>query len=113
MKPAVTCLCNTLFYRPHVVTAKWLLDSFSKDYLQPVEQYIPVNYQLLENPILEQPGMKSILPKNNNLLKKEAVNVRKHQKAAEDDLLSQYITNDSTLGMFWSQRTIESLTADD
>ncbi|XP_065521632.1 DNA topoisomerase 2-binding protein 1 [Lathamus discolor] len=84
-------------HRPHVVTAKWLLDSFSKDYLQPVEQYIPVNYQLLENPILEQPGMKSILPKNNSLLKKEAVNVRKHQKAAEDDLLSQYVTNDSTL----------------
>ncbi|XP_061231007.1 DNA topoisomerase 2-binding protein 1 isoform X3 [Neopsephotus bourkii] len=84
-------------HRPHVVTAKWLLDSFSKDYLQPVEQYIPVNYQLLENPILEQPGMKSVLPKNNSLLKKEAVNVRKHQKTAEDDLLSQYGTNDSTL----------------
>uniref|UniRef100_A0A8V5FMI4 Uncharacterized protein n=1 Tax=Melopsittacus undulatus TaxID=13146 RepID=A0A8V5FMI4_MELUD len=90
-------------HRPHIVTAKWLLDSFSKDYLQPVEQYIPVNYQLLENPILEPPGMKSVLPKNNSLLKKEAVNVTKHQKAAEDDLLSQYVTNDSTLGMFWSQ----------
>ncbi|XP_057287554.1 DNA topoisomerase 2-binding protein 1 isoform X2 [Pezoporus wallicus] len=84
-------------HRPHVVTAKWLLDSFSKNNLQPVEQYIPVNYQLLENPILEQPGMKSVLPKNNSLLKKEAVNVRKHQKAAEDDVLSQYVTNDSTL----------------
>uniref|UniRef100_A0A8V5FPS5 Uncharacterized protein n=1 Tax=Melopsittacus undulatus TaxID=13146 RepID=A0A8V5FPS5_MELUD len=84
-------------HRPHIVTAKWLLDSFSKDYLQPVEQYIPVNYQLLENPILEPPGMKSVLPKNNSLLKKEAVNVTKHQKAAEDDLLSQYVTNDSTL----------------
>lgn len=91
---------NTLFYRPHVVTAKWLLESFSKGYLHPVEQYVPLNYQLLENPILEQPGMKSILPKNNNLLKKEAMNVTKHQKAAEEDFLSQYVNNDSTMGTF-------------
>ncbi|XP_013158549.1 DNA topoisomerase 2-binding protein 1 isoform X1 [Falco peregrinus] len=83
-------------HRPHIVTAKWLLESFSKGYLHPVEQYIPLNYQLLENPILEQCGMKSVLPKNNNLLKKE-VNAIKHQKAAEDDFLSQYVNNDSTL----------------
>ncbi|KFV06151.1 DNA topoisomerase 2-binding protein 1 [Pterocles gutturalis] len=87
-------------HRPHIVTAKWLLESFSKGYLHPVEQYIPLNYQLLDNTILEQPGMKSILPKNNNLSKKEAVNITKHQKAAEDDFLSQYVNNDSTLGMF-------------
>ncbi|KAM6089006.1 DNA topoisomerase 2-binding protein 1 isoform 2-T2 [Chlamydotis macqueenii] len=84
-------------HRPHVVTAKWLLESFSKGYLHPVEQYIPLNYQTLENPILEQPGMKSVLPKSNSLLKKEAVNVIKHQKAAEDYFLSLYINNDSTL----------------
>ncbi|NXI61859.1 TOPB1 protein, partial [Anseranas semipalmata] len=84
-------------HRPHVVTAKWLLESFSRGYLHPVEQYIPLNYQLLESTIVEQPGVKSILPKNNSLLKKEAVNVRKHQKGAEDDFLSQYVNNDSTL----------------
>uniref|UniRef100_A0A8C8E8H1 DNA topoisomerase II binding protein 1 n=1 Tax=Otus sunia TaxID=257818 RepID=A0A8C8E8H1_9STRI len=84
-------------HRPHVVTAKWLLESFRKGYLHPVEQYIPLNYQLLENSILEQPGMKSFLPQNKNLMKKEAMNVIKHQKAAEDDFLSQYINNDSTL----------------
>ncbi|KFP26832.1 DNA topoisomerase 2-binding protein 1-A, partial [Colius striatus] len=87
-------------HRPHVVTAKWLLDSFSKGYLHAVEQYIPLNYQLLENPILEQPGMKSVLPKKTSVLKKEAVKVTKHQKAAEDDFLSQYINNDATLGKF-------------
>ncbi|XP_075349429.1 DNA topoisomerase 2-binding protein 1 isoform X1 [Mycteria americana] len=84
-------------HRPHVVTAKWLLESFSKGHLHPVEQYIPLNYQLLENPILERPGMKSVLPKNNSVLKKEAVNVIKHQKAAEDDFLSLYVNNHSTL----------------
>ncbi|XP_050747994.1 DNA topoisomerase 2-binding protein 1 isoform X2 [Gymnogyps californianus] len=97
-------------HRPHVVTAKWLLESFSKGYLHPVEQYIPLNYQLLENPILEQPGMKSMLPKNKCLLKKEAVNVIKHQKAAEDDFLSQYVNNDSTLVEKLTSRTFNDVT---
>lgn len=100
LKPAVTCLYNILFYRPHIVTAKWLLESFGKGCLCPVEHYIPLNYQLLENPILEQPGMKSIFPKKTSLLKKDAVNMIKHQKAAEDDFLSQYVNNYPTLGMF-------------
>lgn len=100
LKPAVTCLYNILFYRPHIVTAKWLLESFGKGYLCPVEHYIPLNYQLLENPILEQPGMKSIFPKKSSVLKKDPVNSMKHQKAAEDDFLSQYANDYSTLGMF-------------
>ncbi|XP_041899917.1 DNA topoisomerase 2-binding protein 1 isoform X3 [Corvus kubaryi] len=84
-------------HRPHIVTAKWLLESFGKGCLCPVEHYIPLNYQLLENPILEQPGMKSIFPKKTSLLKKDAVNMVKHQKAAEDDFLSQYVNNYPTL----------------
>ncbi|NWT83258.1 TOPB1 protein, partial [Lanius ludovicianus] len=80
-------------HRPHIVTAKWLLESFGKGCLCPVEHYIPLNYQLLENPILEQPGMKSIFQKKTSLLKKDAVNMIKHQKAAEDDFLSQYLNN--------------------
>uniref|UniRef100_A0A8C6YQX6 DNA topoisomerase II binding protein 1 n=1 Tax=Nothoprocta perdicaria TaxID=30464 RepID=A0A8C6YQX6_NOTPE len=84
-------------HRPHIVTAKWLLDTFSKGFLLPVEQYIPLNYQLIENPILEQPGVKPVLPKNNTLLKKEATDIKQHQKADEDDFLSQYVNNDSTL----------------
>ncbi|KFQ16820.1 DNA topoisomerase 2-binding protein 1, partial [Merops nubicus] len=85
-------------HRPLVVTAKWLLESFRKGYLCPVEQYIPPNYQLLENPVLEQPAMKSVLPRNNNVLKKEAVKVTEPQEAAEDHFLSQYVNNDPTLG---------------
>ncbi|XP_021386928.2 DNA topoisomerase 2-binding protein 1 [Lonchura striata] len=84
-------------HRPHIVTAKWLLESFGKGCLCPVEHYIPLNYQLLENPILEQPGMKSIFPKKTSLLKKDAVNIIKHQQTAEDDFLSQYVNNYSTL----------------
>ncbi|XP_053850713.1 DNA topoisomerase 2-binding protein 1 isoform X2 [Vidua macroura] len=84
-------------HRPHIVTAKWLLESFGKGCLCPVEHYIPLNYQLLENPILEQPGIKSIFPKKNSLLKKDAVNIMKHQQTVEDDFLSQYVNNCSTL----------------
>ncbi|OXB65945.1 hypothetical protein ASZ78_002693 [Callipepla squamata] len=84
-------------HRPHIVTAKWLLESFNKGYLCPVEHYIPQNYQLLMNTILDQPDAKLVLPKNNSILKKKAVNVAKHQNAAEDDFLSQYVSNDSTL----------------
>lgn len=82
------------------MTAKWLLESFNKGCLCPVEQYIPQNYQLLVNTVLEQPDAKLVLPKNSSILKKKAVNVVKLQKAAEDDFLSQYVSNDSTLGRF-------------
>ncbi|CAM5092778.1 unnamed protein product [Eretmochelys imbricata] len=84
-------------HRPHAVTAKWLLECFGKGYLLPVEQYIPLNYQPIENPVLEQPGVKRTVPKSNSLTKKEAVKLVLHQKADEDDLLSQYVNNDSTL----------------
>lgn len=83
------------------MSAKWLLDSFAKGCLCPVEHYIPLNYQLLDNPILEQPGTKSIFPKKTSVLKKDTVNIVTHQKAAEDDFLSQYVNNCSTLGMFY------------
>lgn len=76
-----------------------------------MERYIPLNYQPLENPVLEQPGMKSVLPKSNSLLKKEAVKVIKHQEAAEDYFLSQYVNSDSTLGTFWVQDTVGTSTA--
>ncbi|XP_067417850.1 DNA topoisomerase 2-binding protein 1 isoform X1 [Emydura macquarii macquarii] len=88
---------NKTTHRPHAVTAKWLLECFGKGYLLPVEQYIPLNYQPIENPILKQPGIKQTVLKSNSLSKKEAVDLGQHQKADEDDLLSQYVNNDSTL----------------
>lgn len=89
------------------MTAKWLLECFGKGYLLPVEQYIPLNYQPIENPVLEQPGIKRTVPKSNSLTKKEAVKLVQHQKADEDDLLSQYVNNDSTLSKFWSKHFIK------
>uniref|UniRef100_A0A8D2P4Z8 DNA topoisomerase II binding protein 1 n=1 Tax=Zosterops lateralis melanops TaxID=1220523 RepID=A0A8D2P4Z8_ZOSLA len=103
-------LDETTHRLPHIVTAKWLLESFGKGYLCPVEHYIPLNYQLLENPILEQPGMKSIFPKKSSLLKKDPVNSMKHQKAAEDDFLSQYANDYSTLVEKLTSRTFSDVT---
>ncbi|NXY82680.1 TOPB1 protein, partial [Alcedo cyanopectus] len=97
-------------HRPHIVTGKWLLDSFSKGYLHPVEQYIPLNYQLLENPVLERAGMKSVLPKDNKFLKKEAESVAKPQEAAEDYFLSQYVNEDSTTDETLTTRTFNDVT---
>ncbi|XP_032642890.1 DNA topoisomerase 2-binding protein 1 isoform X1 [Chelonoidis abingdonii] len=93
----LTQFLNKTTHRPHAVTAKWLLECFGKGYLLPVEQYIPLNFQPIENTVLEQPGIKRTVPKSNSLTKKEAVKLVQHQNADEDDLLSQYVNNDSTL----------------
>ncbi|XP_078233485.1 DNA topoisomerase 2-binding protein 1 isoform X2 [Pogona vitticeps] len=78
--------------RPYAVTVQWLLECFRKGYLLPEQQYTPTDCQLENTPVLEQPGFL----KRNSLLKKEAVNVVQAPEA-DDDLLSQYVTHDSTL----------------
>ncbi|XP_066484231.1 DNA topoisomerase 2-binding protein 1 isoform X3 [Tiliqua scincoides] len=77
--------------RPYAVTAKWLLECFRKGYLLPEEQYIPASYQSVNTPILEHP-----VTKGNSLSKEKSVNTLQTQKA-DEELLSQYITNDSTV----------------
>ncbi|XP_048367184.1 DNA topoisomerase 2-binding protein 1 isoform X2 [Sphaerodactylus townsendi] len=81
--------------RPYIVTAKWLLECFRKGYLVTEEQYIPATYQPVDSSILEHDLMKSVLPKQNNFSKKEAVNITATHKA-DEDLLSQYVPNNST-----------------
>nr|XP_056713980.1 DNA topoisomerase 2-binding protein 1 [Euleptes europaea] len=81
--------------RPYVVTAKWLLECFRKGYLVAEEQYIPATYQPVDTSILEHHVIKSALPQKNSFSKKEAVNVTPAHEA-DEDLLSQYVTNNST-----------------
>nr|XP_060637782.1 DNA topoisomerase 2-binding protein 1 [Anolis sagrei ordinatus]XP_060637783.1 DNA topoisomerase 2-binding protein 1 [Anolis sagrei ordinatus] len=78
--------------RPYAVTVQWLLECFKKGYLQPEEQYIPENYQPVNSPVLEQP----VFLKRNSVVKKETINIQKAPEA-DDDLLSQYVTQDSTV----------------
>ncbi|XP_027728064.1 DNA topoisomerase 2-binding protein 1 isoform X2 [Vombatus ursinus] len=80
-------------HRPHVVGPKWLLECFSKGYLLSEEPYIHLNYQPMEITVSDQPGMKSALSKrNNSFSKKEFVDTEKHQQA-DEDLLSQYMSD--------------------
>ncbi|XP_062980170.1 DNA topoisomerase 2-binding protein 1 isoform X2 [Elgaria multicarinata webbii] len=78
--------------RPYAVTAQWLLECFRKGYLLPEEQYPPANCQPVNTPVLEQP----VFPKRNSLLKKDGVNIVQNPEA-DEDLLSQYVTRDSTV----------------
>uniref|UniRef100_A0A8D0LAS5 DNA topoisomerase II binding protein 1 n=1 Tax=Sphenodon punctatus TaxID=8508 RepID=A0A8D0LAS5_SPHPU len=84
---------NKTTHRPHTVTAKWLLECFNKGYLLPEEQFLPENYQTVETPIVEQLEIKSALPKTNSFSRKEVVQLQE----ADEDLLSQYVNNDSTV----------------
>ncbi|XP_042331627.1 DNA topoisomerase 2-binding protein 1 isoform X2 [Sceloporus undulatus] len=78
--------------RPYAVTVQWLLECFKKGYLLPEEQYIPENYQPVNSPVFEHP----VFLKKNSGLKKETVNIQQAPEA-DADLLSQYITQDSTV----------------
>lgn len=86
------------FCRPHVVGAKWLLECFSKGYMLPEEPYIHANYQPVEIPVSDQPESKTaLLKRNNSLSKKNLAPDEKHEQA-DEDLLSQYINNNPTVG---------------
>ncbi|KAF4020590.1 hypothetical protein G4228_012630 [Cervus hanglu yarkandensis] len=85
-------------HRPHVVGAKWLLECFSKGYMLPEEPYIHVNYQPVEIPVSDQPESKTALlkRKNSSFSKNDFAPEEKHEQA-DEDLLSQYQTNNSTV----------------
>ncbi|XP_057400970.1 DNA topoisomerase 2-binding protein 1 isoform X4 [Balaenoptera acutorostrata] len=85
-------------HRPHVVGAKWLLECFSKGNMLPEEPYIHANYQPVEIPVSDQPESKTTLlkRKNSSFSKKDFAPNEKHEEA-DEDLLSQYATNNPTI----------------
>ncbi|VTJ75522.1 DNA topoisomerase 2-binding protein 1 isoform X1 [Marmota monax] len=89
---------NKSAHRPHVVGAKWLLECFSKGYMLPEEPYIHANYQPVEIPVSDQPESKTALSKKNNssFSKKDSAPNEKHEQA-DEDLLSQYVNNNSSV----------------
>ncbi|XP_029445188.1 DNA topoisomerase 2-binding protein 1 isoform X2 [Rhinatrema bivittatum] len=82
-------------HRPHVVSARWLLECFSQGCLLPEEQYCHASYMSVEVPVpaLPNPGLQKT---NSNLSERETANPARHQ-LADEDLLSQYMENDTTL----------------
>ncbi|XP_007935164.1 DNA topoisomerase 2-binding protein 1 [Orycteropus afer afer] len=89
---------NKSAHRPHVVGAKWLLECFSKGYMLPEEPYIHANYKPVEIPVSDQPENKTTILKKNNssFSKQDFIPDEKHQQA-DEDLLSQYVNNNSTV----------------
>ncbi|KAM9307682.1 DNA topoisomerase 2-binding protein 1 [Gastrophryne carolinensis] len=90
---------NKSDHRPYVLTAKWLVDSFSKGVLQPEESYFHSSYKPAEiQPIVQPPVQNTLLRKNSNtsnfVRKPSNVTLNHH---ADEDLLSQYTENDSTI----------------
>ena len=65
----------------------------------PEEPYIHVNYQPVEIPVSDPPESKTALlkRKNNGFSKSDFVPEEKHEQA-DEDLLSQYQTNNPTVG---------------
>ncbi|XP_012622294.2 DNA topoisomerase 2-binding protein 1 [Microcebus murinus] len=83
---------NKSAHRPHVVGAKWLLECFTKGYMLPEEPYIHASYQPVEIPVSNQPESKAaVLKKKNSSFSNE-----KHEQA-DEELLSQYVDNSSTV----------------
>ncbi|XP_059801611.1 DNA topoisomerase 2-binding protein 1 [Hypanus sabinus] len=86
------CL-NKMSHRPHVVTAKWLVDCFSKKNLLPVGQYFHPNYQPAD-PIPDRlsSNQTHLTLNGSNTLKTATVNANR-QPEADDELLLQYLEN--------------------
>ncbi|XP_051062024.1 DNA topoisomerase 2-binding protein 1 isoform X1 [Phodopus roborovskii] len=88
---------NKSSHRPHVVGAKWLLECFSKGFMLPEEPYVHTNYQPAAIPVSDQPeNQTTVLEKNSIFSKKDFTPNEKFQQT-DEDLLSQYVNNDSTL----------------
>uniref|UniRef100_A0A2K6G5P2 DNA topoisomerase 2-binding protein 1 n=1 Tax=Propithecus coquereli TaxID=379532 RepID=A0A2K6G5P2_PROCO len=83
---------NKSAHRPHVVGAKWLLECFTKGYMLPEEPYIHANYQPVEIPVSDQPESKVVVLKKKN----SGFSNEKHEQA-DEELLSQYVNNSSTV----------------
>nr|XP_015210452.1 PREDICTED: DNA topoisomerase 2-binding protein 1 [Lepisosteus oculatus] len=83
-------------HRPHVVTVKWLLESFSRCCLLPVENYFHADYLPCASADMELPAPRPPVRKINTSIALRADSSSGQQKA-EEDLLSQYLNEDQTV----------------
>ncbi|XP_021513071.1 DNA topoisomerase 2-binding protein 1 isoform X1 [Meriones unguiculatus] len=84
-------------HRPHVVGAKWLLECFSKGYMLPEEPYIHTNYQPAGVTVPDQlENQTAVLEKSGTLARKDFTPNETLQQA-DEDILAQYVNNDSTV----------------
>ncbi|XP_052043452.1 DNA topoisomerase 2-binding protein 1 isoform X2 [Apodemus sylvaticus] len=84
-------------HRPHVVGAKWLLECFSKGYILPEESYIHTNYQPAGIPVSDQHGNQTTVLEKSGTFSKKDLAPNEQLQQADEDLLAQYVKDDSTV----------------
>ncbi|XP_075820941.1 DNA topoisomerase 2-binding protein 1 [Microtus pennsylvanicus] len=84
-------------HRPHVVGAKWLLECFSKGYMLPEEPYIHSNYKPAGIAVSDQSEDQTIILEKNSTFSKKDFAPNEKLQEADEELLAQYVNNDSTI----------------
>ncbi|XP_067856042.1 DNA topoisomerase 2-binding protein 1 [Heptranchias perlo] len=90
------CL-NKISHRPHVVTAKWLVDCFSKSCLLPAEHYFHPNCQPDVTTLENSSSKQANLTLNGSMTLTAATVSPSRQQQADDDLLLLYLESDKTV----------------
>lgn len=95
-------MCVHVFIRPHIVTVQWLLDSFSHGSLLPVESYFHPSFFPPAPAHVEIPAPRPVAshPSRPSFATLPAPSPNRHARA-EEDLLSQYVDNNQTVGGFF------------
>lgn len=95
----MTCLCMNLFIRPHIVTVQWLLDSFCRGCLLPVESYFHPSFLPPAPAQVDIPALHPAVsrPTRPSFAAPPAPSPNRHARA-EEELLSQYADNNQTVG---------------
>lgn len=78
--------------------AKWLLECFSKGYILPEESYIHTNYQPAGIPVSDQHGNQTTVLEKSGTFSKKDLAPNEQLQQADEDLLAQYVKDDSTVG---------------
>ncbi|XP_005368507.1 DNA topoisomerase 2-binding protein 1 isoform X1 [Microtus ochrogaster] len=84
-------------HRPHVVGAKWLLECFSKGYMLPEEPYVHSNYKPAGIAVSDQSEDQTIILEKNSTFSKKDFAPNEKLQEADEELLAQYVNNDSTI----------------
>ncbi len=83
--------------RPHVVTVQWLLDSFTKGSLLPEADYLHPDCLPLAPANVSVPARHTPISRASSGPPMASPSTPRH-KRAEEDLLSQYMDDDPTVG---------------
>lgn len=93
------CVYITCPTRPHIVTVQWLLDSFSRGCLLPVENYFHPSFLPPAPTQVDIPALHPAAshPSRPSFVAPPAPGPNRHARA-EEELLSQYTDNNHTVG---------------